>query len=297
MHGSRAALITVLVAATAVASGSAALPFAAGPLPFFYDLYTFRGANGGTTVISSFAVEAGRLSTEDVGDRSRYRFSLTLELADTILRNITKTHDTVYVDVKRPFSNEHLLYTNVEVTAPPSADTRELVIVIDAVKPGVGQLYIEPFPIPDYTGDSLMLSDMVLGEAGVQPGWKRGGITLGILPSTRFPPDVFDIYYEIYNLPTGHAYTTELAIERPDPDTEPIRLRFEGESNAGPDGVVAELRRVDAQLRRGAHRLTVTVTDLATGETVARSRSFQVEGSARSATRVQAVQRTHYRGR
>jgi hypothetical protein len=293
---SRAALITLLVAAAA-ASGGSALAFVTAPLPFFYDLYTFRGVNGGTAVISSFAVEAGRLATEDADGRDRYRFSLTLVLADTVRRTVSKTHDTVFVDVDRPFPDQHLLYTHVEVTAPPSRNTRHRVIVMDAIKAGVGQLYTEPFPIPDYSGTRLMLSDLVLGRPGAETGWERGGSTLGILPSTRFPPDVFDVYYEIYNLPAGHEYTTEIAIERPGPDTEPIRLRFSGESGAGPDGLLPELRRVDAQLSQGAHRLTVTVTDLATGEMATRSRSFLVQGSARSATRVHALRRTLFRSR
>lgn len=296
MHKSRAVLITLLVAAAATAVGaSATLPFSAAPLPFFYDLYTFRGAEGGTAVVSSFAVEAGRLTPEQSGGRTRYRFSLTLVLADTLRRTVTKTHDTVFVDVQRRFPDEHLLYTQVEVTAPPSPDIRQRVVVMDAVEHGVGQLYTEPFPIPDYSGSSLMLSDFVLARPGAEAGWERGETTLEILPSTRFPPDVFDIYYEIYNLPAGHAYTTEIVIERTDPGTEPIHLRFSGESGAGPDGLLPELRQVDAQLTRGTHRMTITVTDLETGEIANRSRSFQVQGSARSATRVHALQRTHFR--
>ena len=294
MHKGRAALTAFFVAAAAAVTTTAALPFAAAPLPFFYDLYTFRGVNGGTAIISSFAVEAGRLATERAGGRTRYRFSLSLVLADTILGTVTKTHDTVYVDVKQPFPDEHLLYTHVELTAAPSTYTRQRVVVMDAIEPGIGQLYTEPFQIPDYSGRSLMLSDLVLSEPDAKTGWKRGDITLGILPSTRFPPDVFDVYYEIYNLPKGHQYTTEIALERPYPDSKPIRLRFSGESNAGPDGLLPELRRVDAQLSRGAHRLTVTVTDLVTGETATCTRSFQVQGSARGATRAKAVQRTHY---
>ena len=34
----------------------------------------------------------------------------------------------------------------------------------DATTPGVGQLYSSPFPIPDYSGDHLMLSDIALGQ-------------------------------------------------------------------------------------------------------------------------------------
>ena len=92
-----------------------------GPLPFFYDLYTFRGRGGRTTVVSAFAVEAGRLETERSDNRSRYRFSVTLVLVDTIRRSVTDTHDTVHVDVDRPLDDEHLLYTQIVLRAPPSS--------------------------------------------------------------------------------------------------------------------------------------------------------------------------------
>jgi hypothetical protein len=234
-----------------------------------------------------------------VGGRSRYRFSASLVLADTALKTVSNTHDTVYVDVEHPLPDQHLLYTHVEVLAAASTSTQQRVILIDAVTPGVGQLYTEPYPIPDYSGSALMLSDIVLGSPGAETGWERGDLILGILPSTRFPPDVFDIYYEIYNMPAGHVYLTEIAIERADPhgaaEGELIRLRFSGQSGAGRDGQLSELRQVDASLTRGSYRLTVTVTDRVTGQTATRSRSFVVQGSARDATRVKAY-RSRYSG-
>jgi hypothetical protein len=297
MHRRRLALIQVLAAAVLIGSG-AAWPIA-GPLPFFYDLYTFRGPAGSTAVVSSFAVEAGRLATRAVDGRKQYRFSLSLVLADTALKRVSNTHDTVYIEVEQPFPDEHLLYTHVEVLAAASTSTWQRVIVIDAITSGVGQLYTEPYPIPDYSGSALMLSDIVLARPGAETGWERGDLILGILPSTRFPPDVFDIYYEIYNLPADHVYVTEIAIEKAEPDGapehEPIRLRFSGQSDSGPDGQLSELRQVDASLSRGSYRLTVTVTDRVTGQTATRSRSFVVQDRARDATRVKAY-RSRYSG-
>src|SRR5688572_24623305 len=60
----------------------------AGPLPFFYDLYTFRGEASTTTVVASFAVPAGRLQPEWAKGGVRYRFDVTLVLADTALRSV-----------------------------------------------------------------------------------------------------------------------------------------------------------------------------------------------------------------
>lgn len=284
----RLALLPLLAVAAAAPSP---------PLPFFYDLYTFRGPGGSTEVVTSFAVEAGHLETERANGALRYRFSVTLVLADSTRKTVSNTHDTVYVDVQRPLEDEHLLYTHVSLTAPPSRTTRHRVLMMDATAPGIGQLYTEPFPIPDYRGSRLMLSDIAFGNPHAEGGWERGDVTLAILPTTAFPPAAFDIYYEIYNLPHGHEYRTEIAIERTDSadaaPMEPIRLRFTGEAAPREDGTLAELRRVDASLSRGSYTMTVTITDLVTDETMQRARAFDVLGEERGATRVSAWRRTH----
>jgi hypothetical protein len=314
MSGSRLSLLCVLTAISTASgsvvdgvvlrSGSSWAEQSAGvaahvdarPLPFFYDLYTFRGRSGSTSIVTAYAVEAGRLETEQAGGRVRYRFSVTLVLADTAHRSVFGTHDTVFVDVGRRLPDDHLLYTHVEAVAPPSGTTQQRVIMTDATAPGIGQLYSEYFPIPDYSGSHLMLSDIALGQPDATAGWKRGDVTLALLPTTQFPAGAFDVYYEIYNLPAGNAYTTEIAIERVegsaagrDGHVPPVRLRFAGESAAGGDGVLPELRRVEASLSRGSYRIMVTITDRTTGHTASRSRRFEVRGWERGATMVAAL--------
>lgn len=265
---------------------------AARPLPFLYDLYTFRGRGGTTAVVSAFAVEAGHLDTEDAGRSARYRFSVTLVLVDTVLRSVSDTHDTVFVDVARPLPDEHVLYTHVQVPARPSPDIRHRVIMTDATRPGVGQLYSQHFVIPDYGGDQLMISDIAFGSPGMHAGWRRGDLTLALLPTDRFPSTPFDVYYEVYNLPAGHSYTTEIAIaevhEGRPTERDPVRLRFSGESAAGPDDMLPELRRVESALPPGSYHLTVTITDLATRRSASRSRPLEVRRWDRGATMVAA---------
>ena len=282
--------------------GSVALPSTgvgrglARPLPFFYDVFTFRGEGGHTAVVTAFAVEAGKLETERVGGNKRYRFSVTLELADTALRSVTIRHDTVFADLPRQVRDEHLLYTHIEVQAPPSRDIQQRVTMIDATEAGIGQLYWKYTWIPDYSGTELMLSDVALGLPDAQTGWTRGGATLALLPTSQFPSSAFDVYYEIYNLPAGNPYTTEVTVERfagssseTAEDRAPIRLRFFGESAAASDGTLPELRRVETSLAKGSYRITVTIEDLSTGKTASRSRTFEVHFSGRGATMVPAL--------
>ena len=264
------------------------------PLPFFYDLYTFRTDGGGTTVVAAIAVPVRRLRRERSGNGVRYRFDLRFVLADTARRSVFRTDDSVFVSVPRPLGREHLLHTHVEVQAPPSAATVQRVIVTDATRPGVGQLYSSPFPIPDYSGPDLMLSDVAFGLPDATAGWTRRGVTLALLPTSQFPESSFDVYYEIYNLPAGTPYDTEISIETlddSDGQDRIVRTLFSGESAARADGSVGELRRVASALPRGRYRLTVTVTDKVSGQTAARSRTVEVRGWRRGATLVPAMPR------
>lgn len=269
------------------------------PLPFFYDLYTFRGDDGtGTAIVAAFAVPVGRLEREFVEQEVRYRFDVTLVLADTALRTVFRTDDSVFVSLPRPLAGDHLLFTHIEVQAPPSGSTQQRVIMSDATTPGIGQLYADYFPIPDYSGSELMLSDIALGQPGAEAGWRRGDVTLALLPTSQFPGTSFDLYYEVYNLPAGREYTTEIAIEpvagpraRRDGEADLVRLRFSGKSAARPDGTLPELRHVEASVPRGRYRITVTITDEETGRTASRSRILEVREWGRGATMVAALPR------
>lgn len=262
-----------------------------GDLPFFYDLFTFRGEEGKTTIVASYAVEAGELHREKENGCSQYRLVVSLVLADTAARTVFRTDDSVTVRLDHSPRDEELLRTHLEVQAVPSATTLQRVIMSDVTTPGFGQLYHGPFPIPDYGGSQLMLSDLALGDPDVDGGWTRGDVTLALIPTGQVPPDDFDLFYEIYNLPRDHPYSTEIFVEpldegagpTDDPSTEDLLVRFFGESTTRPDGTLPELRRVGFSqdgvgggLNPGRYRLTVTVRDEVSGETAKRSRPFRI---------------------
>lgn len=283
-------LLPLIVLATAAFSADA--PSVA-PLPFFYDLYTFRDDGGGTTVVASIAVEAKRLHRESVAGQSRYRFDVRFVLADTAARSVSNTEDSVFLSMPGPLSGEHLLHTYVQVRADPSDATLQRVVVTDATRPGTGQLYSSPFPIPDYSGSELMLSDIAFGLPDATGGWTRRGVTLALLPTSQFPASAFDVYYEIYNLPAGTPYETEIAIQPLDRDGDeegsPVRTVFSGDSAAREDGSVAEVRRIESALPRGHYRFTVSVRDRIGGEVATQSRDFEVRAWGGGATLIEAL--------
>jgi hypothetical protein len=287
------AIIAAACGALALGETSGLERDATRPLPFLYDLYTFRG-EGGTEVVAAFAVEAGELERESVPGGVRYRFDVSLILTDTLLRSVIGRHDSVYLDLPRPLPGDHLLFTTVQVLAPPSGTTLQRVYMYNATAPGIGQLYMEPFVIPDYSGGHLMLSDIALAQPDATGGWRRGTMALALLPGRRFAGSVFEAYYEIYNLPRGHEYRTDVVIHEAPGDGDVagrrlVQLSFAGEGKAAARGTVQEIRRVETSLARGRYRMTVTVTDLVSGDTASASRIFEAHARGRGATLVPAL--------
>lgn len=266
------------------------------PVPFFYDIYTFRGDDEATTVVAAIAVPVGELRRERRDGRVRYRFDVRFVLADTARLDVFNTQDSVFLSLARPLSRQHLLHTYVEVQAPPSASTLQRVVVTDVTRPGAGQLYHTPFPVPDYSGTELMLSDVAFGLPDAAEGWTRRGVTLALLPTSQFPEISFDVYYEIYNLAAGNRYGTEIAIRSLDDDEDgfqEIRASFAGDASPQPDGVVQELRRIESPLPAGRYRVTITVRDEVSGQVVQRSRDVDVRGWDAGTTMVPAMPYTH----
>jgi len=301
-HGASVGPRTLMTVAAATVALTAAVPAQSGegPLPFAYDLYTFRGGEGSATrVVASVAVRAGALHRRVEDGSAIYRFDLSFVVSDPVRPNLVRTDDSVFVSVPRSLASAHLIHSFVELEAPPSRMTRQQVIMTDASIPGVGQMYQSAFPVPDYTGDTLMLSDVALGVPDLTGGWGRPGVPLALLPTSEFPGGAFDLYYEIYNLPGDRPYTTEVAItgeggrRAGDDSTRApvVRASFEERSPGQEQTTIGALRRVTSTLAPGAYRLTVTVQDEGTGNVVARTRDFTVTGDRTGTTLVPALPR------
>jgi hypothetical protein len=196
-----------------------------------------------------------------VGRGVRYRFDVSLVLTDT---GHAQRHQPARLGL-RPAApaagRDHLLFTTIEVEARPSTSMQKRFYMYNATAPGIGQLYTSPFVIPDYSGDELMLSDIALGQPDARGGWRRGDVSLALLPSREFPGSAFEVYYEIYNLPRGHAYRTEIAVAEIGGCVVAgtgsiVRLSFNGEAPASPDDDPARTapRRNAAATRALPHR-------------------------------------------
>ena len=256
-------------------------------LPFYFDLYTFRADQGRTAVLAAVAVSAERLNRPARFENAQYRIDISLILADTATKRVIRQDDSVMLGTLRALGANDLFRLHVEVAAPPSPSTVQRVIVSDPTEPGIGQLYGGPFPIPDYSGPKLMLSDIVLAEPGVSGQWQRGEVALALVPTGYFKGGSFNVFYEIYNITPNAQYSTEIEIEpmrRSAGDKikglfggkNKMTLRFEGAATNVHDTALQELRRVEAPLPPGQYRLRVMVKDLETQQTARSERGFAV---------------------
>ncbi len=283
----------------AVVTGDVAESFLSAPasfdLPFSYDLYTFRGTGGRTTIVAAFAVEASALDRRSLDGESRYRFDVGLIIADTARRVVYRSDDSVFVAAPRSLPGEHLLHTFAEIDAPPSPSSLHRVVMTDANTPGVGQLHSGDFPVPDYRGEELMISDVAFGMPGGEGGWRRGSRSLALLPTSQFPESAFDLYYELYNLAEGGDYRTEMSITTldddgvPKGDVSPVRAEFTERVSPDDGGMLRVRRAVQSVLDAGSYRLAIRVTEVATGAEVARVREFRVRDGLKGTSMVPAL--------
>ncbi|HEX6065887.1 MAG TPA: hypothetical protein VFZ04_16760, partial [Longimicrobiales bacterium] len=198
--------------------------------------------------------------------------------------------DTIYsMRSDRPLgSNEHLR-VHIDLMAPWTKSALHRVVFRDLVTPGKGQLYGGAADIKNFTGESLMLSDIVLAEPD-NGTWQRGDAKLGLVPPRQFMEGrPLRLFYEIYNLPAESSYRTEIIMEPVEGESgfgrikklfggkgNGVQLQFDGVSNPNADGIVQELRQVTAQVKPGKYRVSVRVTNLANQQSVRSETMFVV---------------------
>ena len=149
------------------------------PLPFFYDLYTFRGSEDSTTIVATIAVPVGELRRERSQNQVNYRFDLRLVLADTARRSVSNTEDSVFLSVPRPLRRQHLLHTHVEVHALPSSTTVQRLVVTDAAKAKKFRELFERF--------------FVHGEPGISPCEPHTIVRIARFELNKFAKCVFSL--------------------------------------------------------------------------------------------------------
>ncbi|MBI4545810.1 MAG: hypothetical protein HY703_11485 [Gemmatimonadetes bacterium] len=257
-------------------------------LPFYYDLLTFRGAAGRTELVAALAVPGERLEASRAEGKTRYTLGMRLIVLDTATGRIARRDTVESFQADAPLKPGDYLRAHLSLEVSPS-DSALYRVAVEVPGSPTGQLYGGPLAVPDYSGDRLMLSDLVLAEADREGAWRRGDVSLAMVPPGQFPSSgAFRLFYEIYNLPAGVPYRTEIQVRPAGRDglLSPLRallggkrgvqLGFEGVATSAAPNTLQEVRRVAAQLHPGGYRLQLRITNLVTGQTAVRDRLFGV---------------------
>ncbi len=260
-----------------------------GEMPFYYDLYSFRGENNQTNVTVAAAIPGTSVSARQIGAQYIYALRASLILIDTATSAIVRK-DTVYsMRSDRALGPSEHLRVHIDLPAIYTKTGLHRVVLRDLVTPGKGQLYGGSADIKNFTGASLMLSDIVLAEPD-NGTWQRGDAKLGLVPPRQFMEGrPLKLFYEIYNLPAETQYRTEIVMEPVDGETgfgrlkklfggggRGVQLQFDGVANPAADGTIQELRQVTAQVKPGKYRVTVRVTNLQDQQSVRSETMFVV---------------------
>lgn len=246
-----------------------------GDLPFYYDLYAFRGHDGMIDVTAAAAVPGASLFSQPMGNQYVYAIQASLIFIDTVTNDIARK-DTVYTFRSNRVlgAKEHLRVT-VEMTLPFLKAGVHRIVLRDLVNPGVGQLYGGPSDLKNFAGRGLMLSDIVLAAPEEGP-WARGNARLGLVPPRQFEEKKpLKLFYELYNLPAGASYRTEISMAPVEGITGfgrikklfggndgKVQIQFDGVGPAQTNGTIQELREVSTEMKPGRYKVVVRVTSL-----------------------------------
>ncbi|MBI4545436.1 MAG: hypothetical protein HY703_09590, partial [Gemmatimonadetes bacterium] len=261
-------------------------------LPFYYDIYTFRGDGTGTDVTAALAIPGDQLEPLELEGETVYSLQLSFIVIDTTSRQSSRVDTTLHFRSQARLERGQYLRTHVQLAAPPSLQAVHRLVVRSAAQPGQGQLYGGVTRIPEYRGPELGVSDIVLAEPDTTGSWHRGQARLALVPPRQFQAGrALTVFYEIYNLPEGTPYRTEIRLAGSGAGAwsrlkrllglggGPTTLRFEGAARPAASGPVQEIRRVASQVGPGRYRLHVVITNLITGEAAARQTDFLVIAS------------------
>lgn len=260
-------------------------------LPFYFDVFGFRGRDRKTDVTAAIAIPGTSLEPKPTDAGLLYSVQVSFILIDTVKGGVTRKDTTyTYLSSHTLRKDEYLrLHATLASAATQSAMHR--VVVRDAHQPDKGQLYGGSVPINSYDTPKLTISDIVLAEP--EPGtWKRREAQLAFVPPRQFVEgEPVNLFYEIYNLPRGADYRTEISLEPAEGGAATgftrlkrlfggsdgrVNLSFTGVANADPELGVQEVRRMSSGVKSGKYQLIVRITNLATGETAQRAIQYVV---------------------
>ena len=236
-------------------------------LPAFFEHYMFRGPNNTTQVVTPVVVPVERGGTQPI--------ELLVTFADQgggVVRRAA-TSSTAHSQVRQSIESggEGWGVAYAQTTVAPADDAEFRVVVRDPTDATRGSMWGGPVRVRSFAGYGAKVSDLVVAGSGPTT-WVRGGTRLFLLPRRSFEPGATaTVFYEIYDLPPGSSYVTELTLRPQDENlrqrlwrsiagSPEVRIRFESQVPENADSTLQELRTVGLPQEEGRYTLSVRIT-------------------------------------
>lgn len=258
------------------------------------DVVTSEFVVGGSAISAGqvlhvvFAIPADRLAPERGEDGVRYPLRFRIVVSDSAARVVARLDTLRVFGARQPLRSPSFLTGRLALPVP--AGHYHYRLLVTSPDGEAGDLVTDSLRVEtlDPNARALAVSDIVVGRDGSGLVWVPAGDTVRLNPLNRFPErSAAELYYEIYGLSAGAVYHTVVRLDKEGGRSvfsaigrlfgggrSPVLLEFD----APADGPVTRVHR-GIELRdvaKGNYRLTVIITDPATGATATRTQRFQV---------------------
>jgi hypothetical protein len=254
---------------------------------FAADFYTLRGRNG-TALTTVVGVDGAGLASAGGASDPIYHSRAELIVIDSARRAVERASATDSVRPGHRLTLQETVRQYITTEVPPAADAQYRIAVTDEVS-GNSRMAGGPLEIPDFSGDSLMLSGLVIATAD-SGNWRRGDVALSLVPGRVFTSGArMFVYFEIYNQVADSPFSVEVSLQARERrgilgriaglfsgEGDEISIRYDDVARVRePVFGVQQLRTLGTTtLAPGDYTLTVTITDPANGRSVTRSRDL-----------------------
>lgn len=245
---------------------------------------------GGQMLHVVFAVPADRLTGEQGANGLLYPLRFRLVVSDSEDRVVARLDTLRVFAARQPLRPPAYLTGRLALPVPHGRYRYRLLV---ATPDGVaGDLVrhdtLDVAELRGEAGGPFAVSDVVVGREGSGLVLVQANDTVRLNPLSRFPEgSAAELYYEVYGLARGATYHTVVRLQREGGRSifgaigslfgggrAPVLLEFD----AAAEGPVTRVHRGVAlrDVGKGTYRLTVVITDPASGVRATRTRRFQV---------------------
>jgi GWxTD domain-containing protein len=248
--------------------------------------------SGGQTLHVVFAVPGERLSGEPAregqGGGLLYPLHFRVLVSDSADRIVARLDTLRIFGARQALRQPAYLTGRLALAVPPGRYHYRLLVTTPDGTAG-DLVRQDSLDVRTLSGASFAVSDVVVGREGSGLVWvSAGDDTVRLNPLSRFPEgSAAELYYEVYGLARGASYHTVVRLEREGHRSlfGAIRGLFGGSGaavllafDAAAEGPVTRVHRAVAlrDVAKGTYRLTVVISDPASGASATRTRRFQV---------------------